>query len=235
MVVGTGDLSELGLGWCTYGVGDHMSALQPQRLGLQDADPAPDPLRRRVGRRQQGDGRHPARHPGHRDLARADPRRRDGRDPVDRAASVGPYALQDFNLFYLTRLGFRPSKIAFMAWNAWHDTEKGAWPANLAGQRAARLDAGGNPHLAGAVPAPLLHQPVQALGPAQRPQDLVRRLAVAARRLARAVAAARTSGSRNEGHSRGQGEIAAAIFCGRLRRRLRARAKMRPRPPEGTA
>ena len=32
--------------------------------------------------------------------------------------SVGPYALQDFNLYYLTRLGFRPSKIAFLAWNA---------------------------------------------------------------------------------------------------------------------
>ena len=45
--------------------------------------------------------------------------------------SVGPYALQDFNLYYLTRLGFRPSKIAFLAWNAWHDVKKGAWPANL--------------------------------------------------------------------------------------------------------
>ena len=44
---------------------------------------------------------------------------------------VGPYSLQDFNLFYLTRLGYRPSKIAFLAWNAWHDIEKGAWPANL--------------------------------------------------------------------------------------------------------
>ena len=44
---------------------------------------------------------------------------------------VGPYALQDFNLFYLTRLGYRPSKIAFLAWNAWHDAGKGAWPANV--------------------------------------------------------------------------------------------------------
>src|SRR4029077_14074842 len=44
--------------------------------------------------------------------------------------SVGPYALQDFNLFYLTRLGFRPSKIAFLAWHASHDVEKGAWPAH---------------------------------------------------------------------------------------------------------
>ena len=52
---------------------------------------------------------------------------------------VGPYALQDFNLYYLTRLGFRPSKIAFLAWNAWHDAKQGRWPANMPGRRAARL------------------------------------------------------------------------------------------------
>jgi NAD+ synthase (glutamine-hydrolysing) len=34
---------------------------------------------------------------------------------------VGPYALQDFNLYYLTRYGMSPSKIAFLAWTAWHD------------------------------------------------------------------------------------------------------------------
>ena len=39
---------------------------------------------------------------------------------------VGPYALQDFNLFYATRYGFLPSKIAYLAWNAWHDPEAGA-------------------------------------------------------------------------------------------------------------
>ena len=38
---------------------------------------------------------------------------------------VGPYALQDFNLFYTTRYGFRPSKIAYLSWNAWHDVEAG--------------------------------------------------------------------------------------------------------------
>jgi NAD+ synthase (glutamine-hydrolysing) len=43
---------------------------------------------------------------------------------------VGPYALQDFSLFYATRYGFRPSKIAYLAWNAWHDAEAGIWPAN---------------------------------------------------------------------------------------------------------
>src|SRR5437764_7650350 len=44
---------------------------------------------------------------------------------------VGPYALQDFNLFYTTRYGFAPSKIAYLAWNAWHDPEAGVWPSNI--------------------------------------------------------------------------------------------------------
>jgi NAD+ synthase (glutamine-hydrolysing) len=44
---------------------------------------------------------------------------------------VGPYALQDFNLFYATRYGFAPSKIAYLAWQAWHDAERGRWPANI--------------------------------------------------------------------------------------------------------
>src|SRR5690606_36517453 len=46
-------------------------------------------------------------------------------------AIVGPYALQDFTLFFLTRFGFRPSKIAFLAHHAWGDAERGAWPADL--------------------------------------------------------------------------------------------------------
>ena len=44
---------------------------------------------------------------------------------------VGPYALQDFNLYYLTRYGMAPSKIAFLAWTAWHDATAGAWPAGV--------------------------------------------------------------------------------------------------------
>jgi NAD+ synthase (glutamine-hydrolysing) len=43
---------------------------------------------------------------------------------------IGPYALQDFTLYYLTRYGFKPSKIAYLAWQAWHDAAKGDWPAN---------------------------------------------------------------------------------------------------------
>ncbi|EEF25961.1 conserved hypothetical protein [Ricinus communis] len=44
---------------------------------------------------------------------------------------VGPYALQDFNLYYMTRYGMAPSKIAFLAWSAWHDATAGGWPVGL--------------------------------------------------------------------------------------------------------
>jgi len=130
MVVGTGDLSELGLGWCTYGVGDHMSHYNPNGsvsktliqhlirfvaasgdVTAETAEILHDILNTEISP----------------ELIPA------GEKGVVQATEsfVGPYALQDFNLFYLTRLGFRPSKIAFLAWNAWHDIEKGAWPANL--------------------------------------------------------------------------------------------------------
>ena len=65
-------------------------ALQSQRLGFQDADPAPDPLRRRLGRRRQGDGRDPARHPRHRNLARADPGRRQAARSSRPSSRSGP-------------------------------------------------------------------------------------------------------------------------------------------------
>jgi NAD+ synthase (glutamine-hydrolysing) len=42
--------------------------------------------------------------------------------------TVGPYALQDFTLYHVLRFGYRPSKIAFLAWHAWHDAESGEWP-----------------------------------------------------------------------------------------------------------
>jgi len=45
--------------------------------------------------------------------------------------TVGPYELQDFNLYYLSRSGFRPSKVAFLAWHAWADRERGAWPPTM--------------------------------------------------------------------------------------------------------
>ncbi|KAK0341501.1 hypothetical protein LTR94_026104 [Friedmanniomyces endolithicus] len=44
-------------------------------------------------------------------------------------STVGPYALNDFFLFYTSRFGLRPSKVAFLAHQAWSDAAFGAWPA----------------------------------------------------------------------------------------------------------
>ena len=137
MVVGTGDLSELGLGWCTYGVGDHMSHYNPNGSVSKT-------LIQHLIRFVAASGDVSAQTAAilHDIL---DTEISPELIPVGATGtiqsteqSVGPYALQDFNLFYLTRLGYRPSKIAFMAWHAWHDVEKGVWPANLpAGTRRA--------------------------------------------------------------------------------------------------
>jgi NAD+ synthase (glutamine-hydrolysing) len=56
----------------------------------------------------------------------------DGDAPGQRSEdTIGPYPLQDFNLFYVTRYGLRPSKVAFLSWNAWRDARAGAWPSGL--------------------------------------------------------------------------------------------------------
>ncbi|MEW6123758.1 MAG: NAD(+) synthase [Pseudomonadota bacterium] len=130
LVVGTGDLSELGLGWCTFGVGDHMShynvnASVPKTL-IQH-------LIRFVA--ASGDVSGDTAQVLHAILAtEISPElvpTEAGKPIQSTQAIVGPYALQDFNLFYLTRYGYRPSKIAFMALSAWHDAAKGNWPVDL--------------------------------------------------------------------------------------------------------
>ena len=45
-------------------------------------------------------------------------------------AVVGPYALQDFTLYYTIRYGLSPGKIAYLAHHAWSDLERGDWPEN---------------------------------------------------------------------------------------------------------
>jgi NAD+ synthase (glutamine-hydrolysing) len=129
LVVGTGDLSELGLGWCTYGVGDQMSHYNPNgsvaktliqhlirfvavsgELGEKTARVLYDILATEISPELVPPGA-------------------DGAIQSTESI-VGPYALQDFNLYYATRHGFRPSKIAYLSWNAWHDAECGRWPAN---------------------------------------------------------------------------------------------------------
>ena len=129
LVVGTGDLSELGLGWCTYGVGDQMSHYNPNasvaktliqhlirfvatsgELGEETVQILDDILATEISPELVPPGA-------------------DGAIQSTESI-VGPYALQDFNLYYATRHGFRPSKIAYLSWNAWHDAGCGRWPAN---------------------------------------------------------------------------------------------------------
>jgi len=129
LVVGTGDLSELALGWCTYGVGDQMShynvnASVPKTL-IQH-------LIRFVA--ASGDVSDETARLLHAILAteispELVPAGETGAIQSTEAI-VGPYALQDFNLFYTARYGFAPSKIAFLALSAWGDAAAGAWPPN---------------------------------------------------------------------------------------------------------
>ena len=185
-MLGTGDLSELALGFTTYGVGDHMShynvnASVPKTLiqhlirwlvrTAQFDDRTTAVLDRIVNTRIS-----PELVPG------------SGEEPTQSSETVvGPYELQDFNLYYLSRFGYRPSKVAFLAHAAWGD--RSGWRVAGHGARigAARVRPRHDPSLARGVRAAVFPgQPVQALGDAERAQGRLRRLAVAAQRLARA-------------------------------------------------
>jgi NAD+ synthase (glutamine-hydrolysing) len=125
-VIGTGDLSELALGWCTYGVGDQMShygvnAGVPKTLiqylirwciksGQFDAET--DRILDAILQTKISP-----------ELVPAD---EDGMQSTE--DKIGPYELHDFFLFHTLRTGQPPSKIAFLAWSAWHDRTKGLWP-----------------------------------------------------------------------------------------------------------
>ncbi len=130
IVIGTGDLSELGLGWCTYGVGDQMShynvnAGVPKTLiqhlirwvahSRQFAPEVNETLEAILATEISPE------------LVPAE----EGAAPQSTEAKIGPYALQDFNLYYVLRFGFRPSKIAFLAMHAWADAGIGAWPPHF--------------------------------------------------------------------------------------------------------
>jgi NAD+ synthase (glutamine-hydrolysing) len=58
-----------------------------------------------------------------------------GEKPQSTEAAIGPYELQDFNLFYTLRYGFPPSKIAFLALHAWGDAAAGSWPPGFPEER----------------------------------------------------------------------------------------------------
>jgi NAD+ synthase (glutamine-hydrolysing) len=129
LVVGTGDLSELALGWCTYGVGDHMSHYNPNASVSKTLI---QHLIRFVAASGDLEGKTAA--ILHDILAtEISPELVPaGADGVIQSTEsfVGPYALQDFTLYYASRFGFPPSKIAYLAWHAWHDSEAGMWPPN---------------------------------------------------------------------------------------------------------
>ena len=128
LVIGTGDMSELALGWCTYGVGDHMShynvnssvpktliqhlirwVAKSSQCSADTSSILLDILETEIS---------PELIPGKTDS-----------QPFQKTEEiVGPYELQDFNNFYITRLGYLPTKIGFIEYCAWRDKTQGSWP-----------------------------------------------------------------------------------------------------------
>jgi len=127
IVLGTGDLSELALGWCTYGVGDQMSHYNVN-------GGVPKTLIQHLIRWVIANGQFDREVTETLEAILAteiSPElvpAAEGETPQSTEAEVGPYALQDFTLYHVLRYGFRPSKIAFLAAHAWEDPEAGAWP-----------------------------------------------------------------------------------------------------------
>jgi NAD+ synthase (glutamine-hydrolysing) len=126
LVIGTGDLSELALGWSTYGVGDQMSHYNvnvsvPKTLiqylirwvadrtlfGLETSEILRSILDTEIS---------PELVPHHNGCLQST------------ESTIGPYELQDFNTFYITRFGYLPTKVAFLAFCAWRDKTLGPWP-----------------------------------------------------------------------------------------------------------
>ena len=184
IVLGTGDLSELALGWATYGVGDHMSHYNVNggvpKTFIQHLVRwviASEQFEDEVGETLQAilD-------------TEISPELVPGEELQSTESKIGPYALQDFALFYTLRYGFRPveDRLHVLARVARRGGRRVA--AELPGGQARRLRPARDPRVArGLLPALLRVRAVQALGAAERAEGVGRRLAVPARRLARAV------------------------------------------------
>jgi NAD+ synthase (glutamine-hydrolysing) len=139
IVLGTGDLSELALGWCTYGVGDQMShygvnAGVPKTLmqhlvrwvvSSGQFEPAVDSILTAIVDQEISPELVPM---------------KAGERPQSTEDAIGPYNLQDFTLFHVLRRGYRPSKIAFLAHQAWRDASRGEWPAGYPEARRTAYD-----------------------------------------------------------------------------------------------
>jgi NAD+ synthase (glutamine-hydrolysing) len=130
LVVGTGDLSELALGWATYGVGDQMShynvnASVPKTLiqfllrwaiDTQQYSPEASQVLESVLDTAISPELIPSQDPD------------SDRPGADSETIVGPYELQDFFLYYVLRFGYRPGKLAYLAHHVWRDRTRGGWP-----------------------------------------------------------------------------------------------------------
>jgi NAD+ synthase (glutamine-hydrolysing) len=147
LVVGTGDLSELALGWATYGVGDQMSHYNvnvsvPKTLiqylirwviasrqfdeqtgavlqAILDTEISPELVPHAADAANEAGPTGPAQ---------------------STEATIGPYELQDFHLYYLTRYGFAPSKVAYLSEQAWRDKTTGEWPEDFPEERQHEYD-----------------------------------------------------------------------------------------------
>lgn len=139
IVLGTGDLSELALGWCTYGVGDQMShytvnsgipktmiqhlirwVVDEKLFNDETGAVLTDIVNQEISP----------------ELVPTKP----GEKMQSTEDKIGPYPLQDFNIFYTLRYGYRPSKIAFLAWHGWKDAETGQWPAGYPQEKQIAYD-----------------------------------------------------------------------------------------------
>ena len=138
-VVGTGDLSELALGWCTYGVGDQMShynvnAGVPKTLiqylirwtsATDQFDEETDAVLLSILDTEISPELVPASEDG---------------TIQSTEAKIGPYELNDFFLHHILRWGQKPSHVAFLAWHAWRDAKTGVWPAGFPEARKNEYD-----------------------------------------------------------------------------------------------
>ncbi|MEM6475104.1 MAG: NAD(+) synthase [Pseudomonadota bacterium] len=138
-VVGTGDLSELALGWCTYGVGDHMS-----HYGVNSGVPKTlirYLIRWTIQTQQFSDACSEVLQAVY-DTEISPELVPPGEDGAIQSTEsiIGPYELNDFFLHHTIRYGQRPSKVAFMAFHAWKDAKAGLWPEGFPEARKNQYD-----------------------------------------------------------------------------------------------
>lgn len=119
LLVGTGDLSELALGWCTYN-GDHMSM-----YGVNASVPK-TLVRHLVRNIADNSGRETAEilysvldTPVSPELLPPD---KDGKIEQKTEDTLGPYEVHDFYLYHFLRFGTKPEKLLFMAKKAFCGT-----------------------------------------------------------------------------------------------------------------